>query len=93
MEAHSEEFARLLTLETGKPLSGYGGTGSNFEMNGAVAWCHATAELELAVDVIQNDDDTCIEVYRKPLGVVGSITPWNFPVMIAIWHQRYSLCL
>ena len=23
---------------------------------------------------------------REPLGVVGSITPWNWPLMIAIWH-------
>ncbi|MCF7982150.1 MAG: aldehyde dehydrogenase family protein, partial [Pseudomonadales bacterium] len=27
-----------------------------------------------------------IELHHKPLGVVGSIVPWNFPLMIAIWH-------
>jgi acyl-CoA reductase-like NAD-dependent aldehyde dehydrogenase len=27
-----------------------------------------------------------VELHRKPLGVVGSITPWNFPVLIAVWH-------
>ena len=27
-----------------------------------------------------------MELHRKPLGVVGSITPWNWPVMIAVWH-------
>jgi acyl-CoA reductase-like NAD-dependent aldehyde dehydrogenase len=27
-----------------------------------------------------------VELHRKPVGVVGSITPWNFPLMIAIWH-------
>ena len=25
-------------------------------------------------------------MHRKPIGVVGSITPWNWPVMIACWH-------
>ena len=27
-----------------------------------------------------------VELHRKPIGVVGSITPWNWPVMIACWH-------
>jgi len=46
----------------------------------------ATAEFSLPVEVIQDDAQARIEVRRKPLGVVGSITPWNWPLMIAIWH-------
>ena len=30
-------------------------------------------------------------MHRKPLGVIGSITPWNFPLMIAIWHVMPAL--
>lgn len=86
LEAHSDELAKLLTLEQGKPMGGFAGLGSGFEMGGVVAWCHATADLELPVDVIQDNDEARIEVHRKPLGVVGSITPWNFPLLIAIWH-------
>ena len=36
--------------------------------------------------VLQDNDEGRVELHRKPIGVVGSITPWNFPVMIAIWH-------
>ena len=86
LEAHSDELAKLLTLEQGKPMGGFAGLGSGFEMGGVVAWCHATADLELPVEVIQDNDEARIEVHRKPLGVVGSITPWNFPLLIAIWH-------
>ena len=32
-----------------------------------------------------------VEVHRRPLGVVGSITPWNHPIMIAAWHIMPAL--
>lgn len=86
LEAHSEELSKLLSLEQGKPMGGFAGLGAGFEMGGTVAWCHATAELKLPVDVVQDNDEARIEVHRKPLGVVGSITPWNYPLLIAIWH-------
>ncbi len=86
LESHSSELAGIVTEEQGKPLQGFGGMGSGFELGGAVAWCRFTAELELPVKVIQDDDTMRVELHRKPLGVVGSITPWNWPLMIAIWH-------
>jgi acyl-CoA reductase-like NAD-dependent aldehyde dehydrogenase len=36
--------------------------------------------------VLQDNNEGRVEMFRKPIGVVGSITPWNFPVLIAIWH-------
>lgn len=83
IEANAEELARLLTLEQGKPL---GGLGSRFEIGGAVAWTRHTAELDLPVEVLQDTPEGRVELHRKPIGVVGSITPWNWPVMIACWH-------
>lgn len=80
---HGEELAQLLTAEQGKPLNGLG---SRFELGGAQAWAGHTAGLSLPVKVLQDDDAGRVELHRKPLGVVGSITPWNWPVMIAIWH-------
>jgi acyl-CoA reductase-like NAD-dependent aldehyde dehydrogenase len=79
----AEEIALLLTLEQGKPL---GGLGSRFELGGAQAWAGFTAGLSLPVKVIQDDNTGRVELHRKPIGVVGSITPWNWPVMIAVWH-------
>ncbi|MFC7703699.1 aldehyde dehydrogenase family protein [Plastorhodobacter daqingensis] len=78
-----EELARLITQEQGKPLDGLG---SRFEMGGCVGWTQATAALTLEPEVIQDNEAGRIELHRKPLGVVGSITPWNWPVLIAIWH-------
>jgi len=83
---HQGELMQLLTLEQGKPAAGFANLGAGFEFGGTLAWCHATADLVMPVEVIQDNDDARIEVHRKPLGVVGSITPWNFPLLIAIWH-------
>jgi len=80
---HAEEIARLITLEQGKPL---GGLGSRFEMGGAQAWAGYTASLSMPVKVLQDDISGRVELHRKSIGVVASITPWNWPVMIAIWH-------
>ena len=80
---NAEELAVLLTKEQGKPL---GGLGSQFEMGGCGAWAGYTASLSLADKVIEDSAEKKIIQQRVPLGVVGSITPWNWPVMIAIWH-------
>ncbi len=86
LEARMPEFMELVTRESGKPMGGLNGLGSGMEVGGAMAWIMATADLEIATDVLQDDDEARIEVRRRPLGVVGSITPWNWPLMISIWH-------
>ena len=83
IEENAEELARILTAEQGKPLNGLG---SRWEIGGAVAWTRYTAGLSLPVKVLQDNDEGRVELHRKPIGVVGSITPWNFPVLIAVWH-------
>ncbi|MDO9481936.1 MAG: aldehyde dehydrogenase family protein [Hydrogenophaga sp.] len=80
---HAEALAQLLTREQGKPLNGIG---SRFEIGGAQAWAAHTASLSLPVKVLQDNEQGRVELHRKPMGVVGSITPWNWPVMIAVWH-------
>jgi acyl-CoA reductase-like NAD-dependent aldehyde dehydrogenase len=84
LETHSQELASIITQEQGKPIGAP--LGSMFEMGGAVAWTRYTASLELPVKVLQDDENGHIELHRRPIGVVASITPWNWPVMIAIWH-------
>ena len=79
----AEELAQLLTREQGKPLNGLG---SRFELGGARAWADHTASLSLPTKVLQDNEQGRVELHRKPMGVVGSITPWNWPVMIAVWH-------
>ena len=83
LQAHAGELARLLTLEQGKPLKGMG---SEFELGACMAWAGAQASFELPVKVLEDTPQSRVEIHRRPLGVVGSITPWNWPLMIAIWH-------
>lgn len=85
---HAEELAVLITKEQGKPLNGLG---SRWELGGAQAWAGYSASLSLPVKILQDNNEGHVELHRKPLGVVGSITPWNFPVMIAIWHIMPAL--
>lgn len=83
IERHHEELATLVTREQGKPQSG---PGANLEVGGSTVWTRATASLTLPEEVIQDDSTARIVLRRKPVGVVGSITPWNWPLMIAVWH-------
>jgi acyl-CoA reductase-like NAD-dependent aldehyde dehydrogenase len=86
LQSNMPALMELVTLETGKPLKGLNGIGAGMEVGGAIAWTHATANLTLPVEIIQDNEEARIEVHRKPLGVVGSIPPWNWPLLIAIWH-------
>ncbi|HEV7631939.1 MAG TPA: aldehyde dehydrogenase family protein [Steroidobacteraceae bacterium] len=83
IEDNAEELARLITAEQGKQLNGLG---SRFEVGGTAAWTHYTAGLNLPVEVLQDGKDGRVELHRKPIGVIGSITPWNWPMLIASWH-------
>jgi acyl-CoA reductase-like NAD-dependent aldehyde dehydrogenase len=83
IEKHHQELSELVTREQGKTQSG---PGANLEVGGAVAWTRVTADLALPEQTIQDDGSGKITVRRKPVGVVGSITPWNWPLMIAVWH-------
>ena len=83
IEEHAEELAELVTLEQGKPLNGLG---SRWELGASKMWADFTSSLSLPVKVLQDNEEGKVELHRKPIGVVGSITPWNFPVMIADWH-------
>ena len=79
IKANAEELYRLLTSEQGKPHEQAKG-----EIYGAAGMSAAQATLKLE-DVINEDSDTRLSRTRRvPVGVVGGIVPWNFPVMMAI---------
>jgi acyl-CoA reductase-like NAD-dependent aldehyde dehydrogenase len=83
IEKHHQELSELVTREQGKTQSG---PGANLEVGGAVAWTRVTAGLSLPEETIQDDKSGKIMLRRKPVGVVASITPWNWPLLIAVWH-------
>ncbi|MCF5705820.1 aldehyde dehydrogenase family protein [Pseudomonas syringae] len=86
IEQHAQELARLIVLEQGKPLAL-----ALSEVMGAVAWTRYAAEQQIPVELIEETPAQRIELHRKPLGVVASITPWNWPFMIAVWHIMPAL--
>ena len=80
---NADELAKLLTQEQGKPLKGIG---SEFEVEAMVGWLRATAAMTIETKLLEDGDERQAILFRKPVGVVASITPWNWPLMIAIWH-------
>ena len=88
IDENAEELANIIPLEQGKPLNGLG---SRWELGGASAWAGYTSGLSLPMKTLQDNNEGLVELHRKPLGVIGSITPWNFPVMIAVWHIMPAL--
>ena len=84
--AHADELARVLTQEQGKPLAK-----AAAEIAGAARWCTYTAGLEIPVEVALDNDRVRVEVRRRPFGVVAAITPWNYPVSLAVWKIAPAL--
>jgi acyl-CoA reductase-like NAD-dependent aldehyde dehydrogenase len=77
VEANYEDFARLLTQEQGKPLQDATG-----EVLGTVAFMRYFAGLDMPVKVLDDSEGRRVEAHRKPLGVIGAIVPWNFPMIL-----------
>lgn len=88
IEKSSEALAELLSREQGKPLNG---PNARFEVGGCVAWTRAAADTPLPVEVIVDDESGYAEMHYRPLGIVGAISPWNWPMMISIWQIAPSL--
>ncbi len=80
---HTDYLAQWITKEQGKPMAG---PGSMFEMQACVGWTQVPASLDLPVEVVFEDETRKDEMHRKPIGVIGAIAPWNWPLMIAIWQ-------
>mgnify|MGYP003645099939 FL=1 len=77
IEANGQELARLLTQEQGKPLADATG-----EVFGTAAFFRYFTALDLPVKVIDDSEGRKVELHRKPLGVIGAIVPWNFPMIL-----------
>ncbi len=87
LEAHRDELARLLTLEQGKPLK----TGAEPEVDQSISYIRQIAGRRIPVEIVEETDEHIVELHHTPLGVVGAITPWNFPVLLALWKVAPAL--
>jgi acyl-CoA reductase-like NAD-dependent aldehyde dehydrogenase len=88
VEAAAEPLAELLSREQGKPLNG---PNARFEVGACAAWLRATAATELPVETVVDDENTHAELRYRPVGVVGAIGPWNWPMMITVWQVGPAL--
>ncbi|MFE7242074.1 aldehyde dehydrogenase [Streptomyces sp. NPDC057580] len=89
IEANAPELALLDTLDMGKPIAESYGT----DVPGAAgcfAW-YAEAADKLYDEVAPTPPGNLALVRRAPLGVVGAVVPWNFPLDIAVWKLAPAL--
>jgi acyl-CoA reductase-like NAD-dependent aldehyde dehydrogenase len=88
VERSAEELAHLLSREQGKPLNG---PNARFEVGACAAWLRAAAATPLDPETVVDDGETRAELHYRPIGVVGAIGPWNWPMMITIWQIAPAL--
>src|SRR5438067_653150 len=88
VEAAAEGLAQLLSREQGKPLNG---PNARFEVGACSAWLRATAGTPLEPETVVDDGETRAELHYRPIGVVGAIGPWNWPMMITVWQIAPAL--
>ncbi len=88
--ARKDELGRLLSREEGKTLpEGIG----EVARAGQIFKFFAGETLRLAGEKIPSvRPGIDVEVTREPLGVIGIITPWNFPIAIPAWKIAPALC-
>ncbi|WP_330766973.1 aldehyde dehydrogenase family protein [Rhodococcus sp. M8-35] len=83
LEANAERFAVLETLDVGKPIREIHAIDvpiaiDHFRYFAGVIRSHSDEAVML-------DDRTLSIVLSEPLGVVGQVIPWNFPLLMAAW--------
>lgn len=76
---NADELYRLLTSEQGKPHAQ-----AQREIFGAAGLAKAQSGFQLEDEIIEDSDSRLHRHRRVPVGVVGGIVPWNFPVSMAI---------
>ncbi len=81
-----DALMRLLTQEQGKPHADALG-----EVLGAAHWLNSAASLDLPVKVNEDSAERYSETRRIPIGVVGAIAPWNYPLMLAMFKLGPAL--
>jgi acyl-CoA reductase-like NAD-dependent aldehyde dehydrogenase len=87
LAAKREELIHLLVLEQGKPAL----TMAAPEIDQSIAWIRQIASRRIPVEIVEETSDHVVELHHTPLGVVGAITPWNFPVLLSLWKVAPAL--
>ncbi|GAB7366393.1 hypothetical protein MBLNU230_g8190t1 [Neophaeotheca triangularis] len=78
LQAHNDEWTELLCKETGKPKNI-----AQMETKGVAGWFAHHSQLTLPEER-DEDDEKVMTTRYTPLGVVGAICPWNFPIILSM---------
>jgi gamma-glutamyl-gamma-aminobutyraldehyde dehydrogenase len=91
MGEHAETLALLECLDTGKPINNTRG----FDIGAAINTVRYYAEAldKIYGEVAPTPDDRLSYVVHEPLGVIGAVTPWNFPLHMAMWKVAPALAM
>ncbi|QFY06888.1 aldehyde dehydrogenase family protein [Nonomuraea phyllanthi] len=84
VEADAEELTRLEVEETGKPAAVFRDGELPFAVDNLRFFAGAARSLEGSGAGVFSPGYTSV-LLRRPVGVVGSIAPWNFPFVMAVW--------
>ncbi len=88
--ARKEEIARLLSREQGKTLAE---ANAETVRTAQIFDYYAGEAMRLAGEILPSPrPDVVIQVTREPVGVIGVITPWSFPLAIPAWKIAPALC-
>ncbi len=84
IEADSQILTELEVLETGKPVAVFRDGELPFGVDNLRYFAGAARSLEGSGAGILSDGYTSMLI-KRPIGVIGSIAPWNFPLIMGIW--------
>ena len=89
MEANLQRIAVAETIDNGKPLRETMAADIPLAIDHFRYFAGAVRAQEGSISQI--DDDTVAYHFHEPLGVVGQIIPWNFPILMAVWKLAPAL--
>ena len=89
IDEHSEELSVLETLDMGKPITDV----TTLDMPGVIETFQYFAECIDKVEsaVTATEHEVLHYTLRQPLGVIGAISPWNYPLLMATWKVAPAL--
>ena len=91
MEGELQELALMESLDSGKPISDALGVDIPLAIQ-TVRW-YGEAIDKVYGEVGPSNDSKLSLAVHEPLGVIGAITPWNFPLHMAMWKAAPALAM
>lgn len=89
IEQRSDELALLDTLDMGKPIT----DSLTIDLPEVIVTFRYFAEcIDKLEGAVTNSDSNALHmILKEPLGVVGAISPWNYPLLMAVWKVAPAL--